>query len=106
MFFRKPQSRQNARMLTVLSAFRRGQIRGLGALRAVELLFLLLAGAGANAQGARVTAEPIPDAVWAYMSGRSWRAELPCPGRDELVLLRVPYLDFDGNAQTELASQN
>jgi poly-gamma-glutamate synthesis protein (capsule biosynthesis protein) len=34
------------------------------------------------------------------MQGRSWRAELPCPGRDALVLLRVPYLDFDGNAQT------
>jgi len=45
-------------------------------------------------------AGPIPDAVWAYMQGRSWRAELPCPRRDELVLLRVPYLDFDGNAQT------
>ncbi len=69
-------------------------------IRAVALLLLLLVGAGANARGAKVTAEPIPDAIWAYMQGRSWRAELPCPGRDQLVLLRVPYLDFDGNAQT------
>ena len=34
------------------------------------------------------------------MQGRSWRAELPCPGREQLVLLKVPYLDFDGNSQT------
>jgi poly-gamma-glutamate synthesis protein (capsule biosynthesis protein) len=70
------------------------------AIGAAALLFLLFAGAEAHARGAKVTAEPIPDAVWAYMQGRSWRPELPCPGRDQLVLLRVPYLDFDGNAQT------
>ena len=67
---------------------------------AVALLFLLLAGAEADARVAKVAAEPIPDALWAYMQGRSWRAELRCPGRDELVLLRVPYRDFDGNSQT------
>jgi poly-gamma-glutamate synthesis protein (capsule biosynthesis protein) len=33
------------------------------------------------------------------MQGRSWRAELPCPQRSALVLLRIPYWDFQGNAQ-------
>lgn len=69
-------------------------------IRAVALLLSVLAGAEANARGAKVTAEPISDATWAYMQGRSWRAELPCPGREQLVLLRVPYFDFDGNSQT------
>lgn len=72
----------------------------LRAIRAIAVLFLFLAGVEANAQGAKATIEPIPDAVWAYMQGRSWRAELSCPGRNALVLLRIPYLDFDGNAQT------
>ncbi len=87
-------------MSTALSECRMRQIHCLRAIRAVALLYLLLADAGANARGAKVSAEPIPDATWAYMQGRSWRAELPCPGRDQLVLLRVPYLDFDGNART------
>lgn len=87
-------------MSTVLSEFRKGRICRLRSIRAAALLYSLVTGADALAEGARVTAEPIPDAVWAYMQGRSWRAELPCPGRDALVLLRVPYLDFDGNAQT------
>lgn len=68
--------------------------------RAIALLLFVLAGAAAHAQGARATAEPIPDSIWAHMQGRSWRAEFPCPRRDELVLLRVPYLDFHGNAQS------
>ncbi|MBI1981795.1 MAG: M15 family peptidase, partial [Methylocystis sp.] len=87
-------------MSTVLSEFRKGQIRRLRAIRAVALLCSLLIGAGAHARSAKVTAKPISDAIWAYMQGKSWRAELPCPGRGELILLRVPYLDFDGNAQT------
>lgn len=75
------------------------QIRCLRAIRAAALALSLLAGANAQAEGAKATAQPIPDAIWAYMQGRSWRAELPCPRRDELVLLRVPYLDFDGYAR-------
>ncbi|CCJ06292.1 Conserved hypothetical protein [Methylocystis sp. SC2] len=69
------------------------------AIRAVALVTLLLPAAEADALGAKVAAEPISDAVWAYMRGRSWRAELPCPARDQLILLRVPYLDFDGKTQ-------
>jgi len=67
--------------------------------RVAALLLGLLAGSGASAERARVTYGPIPDEVWSYMQGRSWRAELPCPQRTELVLLRIPYLDFQGNTQ-------
>ena len=67
--------------------------------RVSALLLGLLAGSEASAERARVTYGPIPDEVWSYMQGRSWRAELPCPQRSELVLLRIPYLDFQGNTQ-------
>ncbi|MGD9545591.1 MAG: M15 family metallopeptidase [Methylocystis sp.] len=87
-------------MCTALSGFRKGLTRRLQVVAAVALLSLPLDGAAAQARGAKVTAQPIPDSVWAYMQGRSWRAELPCPGRNQLVLLRVPYLDFDGASQT------
>jgi poly-gamma-glutamate synthesis protein (capsule biosynthesis protein) len=62
----------------------------------------LLAGADAAAaqEPPHTTAEPIPDAIWAAMQGKSWHADRKCPGRDELVLLTVPYLDFDGARQT------
>ena len=43
--------------------------------------------------------EPIPDAVWNNMQGRSWRADLPCAKRDELALMHLPYHDFTGAAQ-------
>lgn len=44
--------------------------------------------------------EPIPDALWREMSGKSWHPHLPCPSRGELVLLKVPYWDFGGRQQT------
>lgn len=55
--------------------------------------------------------EPIPDAVWATMEGVSWHASFEaakcaalnactCPARDDLVLLTVPYRDFDDQART------
>ena len=69
--------------------------------RPIPALLALLAGAGAGAQEpVRTVSEPIPDAVWAAMQGKSWHADRPCPGRGELVLLTVPYLDFDGKART------
>jgi poly-gamma-glutamate synthesis protein (capsule biosynthesis protein) len=68
-------------------------------LRVAALLLGLLAGGEASAQRARVTYEAVPDEIWSYMQGRSWHAELPCPQRNELVLLRIPYLDFQGNTQ-------
>lgn len=33
------------------------------------------------------------------MQGKSWRAELPCPSRNELALLQLPYVDFQGRTQ-------
>lgn len=65
-------------------------------------VFGLLAGINLAAaqEPARATAEPIPDAVWVAMQGKSWHADRGCPGRDALVLLSVPYLDFDGIGHT------
>ncbi|MGJ0510063.1 MAG: M15 family metallopeptidase [Methylocystis sp.] len=54
----------------------------------------------AMAQTPRANYGPIPDDVWSYMQGRSWRAGLPCATREELVLMHVPYRDFDGATQT------
>lgn len=71
--------------------------------RATPLLVALPAlfvGAAPAQEPARTVSEPIPDAVWAAMQGKSWHADRSCPGREELVLLTVPYRDFDGNRQT------
>ncbi|HEY8578476.1 MAG TPA: M15 family metallopeptidase [Beijerinckiaceae bacterium] len=64
----------------------------------VQVLVLVLAGAAA-AQTPAARVEPIPDALWRMMQGRSWRAELPCPPRDALALLHAPYRDFEGRAR-------
>ncbi len=61
-----------------------------------SLLFLALA---PTARAQQASQEPISDAVWAAMQGRSWRPGLGCPGRDSLVLLRAPYRDFAGQAR-------
>jgi hypothetical protein len=41
-------------------------------------------------------AKPIDDATWQLMQGRSWRAELGGPGREQLSLLSIPHIDFCG----------
>lgn len=61
----------------------------------------LLAASEAGAGRERVSYGPIPDEIWISMQGRSWHGELPCPQRNELALLRIPYLDFQGNTQIE-----
>jgi hypothetical protein len=63
------------------------------------LLISLVAGQEASAERLRVSYGPIPDEVWSNMQGKSWHAEFPCPKRKELVLLRIPYLDFQGRPQ-------
>ncbi len=40
-------------------------------------------------------AKPIPEDTWRHMQGKSWHASLNCPRREELALLRVPYLGYD-----------
>lgn len=69
------------------------------ALGATALAFAVLASGGAEAERARATFGPIPNHVWNNMQGKSWRADLPCPARSELALLRIPYLDFSGRTQ-------
>jgi poly-gamma-glutamate synthesis protein (capsule biosynthesis protein) len=54
---------------------------------------------GAHAQDMVVRQEPIPDSVWDDMQGKSWHDGIGCPSRAELVLLTVPYRDFQGQSQ-------
>jgi hypothetical protein len=46
----------------------------------------------------------IDDATWGEMSDVSWHAQMPegmaCPARDELRIVTVPYVTFDGDAAT------
>lgn len=42
----------------------------------------------ATAQNPHARYGPIPDNVWRYIQGRSWRAELPCAQREELITRR------------------
>ena len=78
------------------AVFRNNYSQTLGA---VAFILGLLAASEASAERARVTHGPIPDEIWSFMQGKSLRAELPCPRRNELALLRIPYLDFQGNAK-------
>jgi hypothetical protein len=53
-----------------------------------------------SAEPTQTTSAPIPDAIWDAMQGKSWHADKPCPARDKLVLLTVPYIGFDGARKT------
>jgi hypothetical protein len=76
---RKPEERPMRRMCTAL-------------------ICLTLSLGPAGAEGAlRGTQEPIPDEIWARMVDVSWHAHLDCPGRADLALLKVPYVDFYGD---------
>jgi poly-gamma-glutamate synthesis protein (capsule biosynthesis protein) len=64
-------------------------------------LFLGLVGAATvRAQEPSVKQEPIPDDIWNRMQGSSWHATRRCPARNDLALLTVPYLDFNGQPRT------
>ena len=45
--------------------------------------------------GPNVAVSPIPDGVWAQMTGRTWHAGCPV-GREGLRLVRVNYWDYQG----------
>lgn len=47
----------------------------------------------------RGTFGPIPDDVWTRMQGVSWHSDLPCPAREALSLLTLPYVDFYGDTR-------
>lgn len=65
----------------------------------ITLALALLMSSSVAAQQPRAVVQPIPDSVWTRMQGRSWRSSLPCPQRQELALLTVPYWDFTGHPQ-------
>jgi poly-gamma-glutamate synthesis protein (capsule biosynthesis protein) len=69
--------------------------------QAVVLAILLQSTAccGARTQAMVVQQEQIPDNVWSDMQGKSWHDGIGCPSRAELVLLTVPYHDFQGQFQ-------
>jgi poly-gamma-glutamate synthesis protein (capsule biosynthesis protein) len=69
--------------------------------QAVVLAILVqsMACCGAHAQEMVVRQEPIPDNVWGDMQGKSWHEGIGCPSRAELVLLTVPYHDFQGESR-------
>lgn len=48
----------------------------------------------------RGTHGPIPDSIWAKMQGVSWHADMACPARADLALLRLPFVDFYGDTHT------
>ncbi len=75
-----------------------GRSRGRRTATSALLFAALLAPARGETQ--RASYGPIPDDLWGYMQGRSSRVGLPCATRDELVLMHVPYRDFDGATQT------
>lgn len=76
-------------------------------LSALAIAFcMVLVGYSVNAQTISATQTPIPDDIWQAMQGVSWHAsfdaancgkpeECVCPPRDSLVLLSLPYRDFD-----------
>lgn len=65
----------------------------------LAILVQSMACCGARAQEMIVRQEPIPDSVWGDMQGKSWHEGIGCPSRGELVLLTVPYHDFQGQSQ-------
>ncbi|MER8942803.1 M15 family metallopeptidase [Mesorhizobium sp. M0915] len=68
-----------------------------------KMIMVLLVSCISVAQSATAEStktEPIPDEIWAKMQGHSWHSDLRCPGRNELVLVTVPYIDFSGQERT------
>ena len=65
----------------------------------LAILVQTVACCGARAQEMVVRQEPIPDRVWEDMQRKSWNEGIGCPSRAELVLLTVPYRDFQGQSQ-------
>ena len=65
----------------------------------LAILVQSVACCGASAQEMVIRQEAIPDSVWDEMRGKSWHEGMGCPSRAELVLLTVPYHDFQGQSQ-------
>jgi hypothetical protein len=60
---------------------------------------LMFAASWAQAgQADRVT--PIPDDIWKAMQGVSWHGNMPCPKREALRVVQIPYVNFDGELKS------
>jgi len=59
---------------------------------------MVLAACSAGAEG-RGTQAPVPEDLWQKMQGVSWHGDLPCPAREDLRLLTVPHVDFNGETR-------
>jgi hypothetical protein len=69
---------------------------------ALALLATILTFSSAHAEitPASSKIEPIPDQIWKMMRGKSWNDEIKaCAGREDLVLLTLPYWDFTDQAK-------
>jgi D-alanyl-D-alanine carboxypeptidase len=42
----------------------------------------------------------IPDDIWKSMQGVSWHANLPCPKREALRVVQIPFVNFDGELKS------
>jgi D-alanyl-D-alanine carboxypeptidase len=63
----------------------------------ILLAFLIFAASNLSAQaGQPARPGPIPDDIWTSMQGVSWHSTMPCPKRDDLRLVQIPYVDFNG----------
>jgi hypothetical protein len=66
---------------------------------AVVSAFAILASSPLRAgQSDRVTS--IPDDIWKSMQGVSWHSNMPCPKREALRLVNIPYVDFSGERKS------
>ncbi len=66
----------------------------------VFLIAFALPAPAAEISAASAKMQPIPDAVWASMQGKSYHADVKgCAQRDDLVLLSVPYWNYKGAAK-------
>jgi D-alanyl-D-alanine carboxypeptidase len=67
------------------------------------LPFLLFVTLSSTCQSAEPigTSQPIPDATWAAMQGKSYHADVKgCAQRKDLVLLTVPYWNYKNESKT------
>jgi poly-gamma-glutamate synthesis protein (capsule biosynthesis protein) len=72
----------------------------------ISICLLASAAAGGAERSSRIS--PIPDDLWLSMQGVSWHAKITgcgrgrcqCPDRDDLVVLTIPYVDFEGKEKS------
>ncbi len=61
-------------------------------------ILILVASMAQAEQPERVT--PIPDDIWKSMQGVSWHSNMPCPKREALRVVQIPYVNFGGELKS------